>query len=42
MLWLGESISYQGWLGGGLIVAACLLASVRWVPGKRQVINPLA
>ncbi|MEN1831686.1 DMT family transporter [Pseudomonas lijiangensis] len=37
MLWLGESISYQGWAGGGLIVVACLLASVRWTPGKGRV-----
>lgn len=30
VLWLGEGISCQGWLGGALIVAGCLLASVRW------------
>ncbi|WP_407309983.1 DMT family transporter [Pseudomonas sp. nanlin1] len=42
MFWLGESVSYVGWLGGGLIVAACLLASVRWVPGKVRVIAPTA
>lgn len=29
-LWLGERISVTAWLGGGLIVAASLLATVRW------------
>lgn len=30
MVWLNEVISVQGWLGGGLIIAASLLATVRW------------
>jgi drug/metabolite transporter (DMT)-like permease len=29
-LWLGESISLSAWLGGALIVAASVLATVRW------------
>jgi drug/metabolite transporter (DMT)-like permease len=29
-LWLGEKISAMAWVGGGLIVAASLLATVRW------------
>ncbi|MES2009015.1 DMT family transporter [Cupriavidus basilensis] len=29
-LWLAESISATAWIGGGLIVAASLLATVRW------------
>jgi drug/metabolite transporter (DMT)-like permease len=29
-LWLGERISTAAWVGGGLIVAASLLATVRW------------
>lgn len=29
-LWLGERISLTGWIGGGLIVTASLLATVRW------------
>lgn len=29
-LWLGERISLSGWIGGGLIVTASLLATVRW------------
>lgn len=29
-LWLGERISLSGWFGGGLIVAASLMATVRW------------
>jgi drug/metabolite transporter (DMT)-like permease len=29
-LWLGERISGAGWVGGGLIVAASMLATVRW------------
>jgi drug/metabolite transporter (DMT)-like permease len=29
-LWLGERISGVAWVGGGLIVAASLLATVRW------------
>ncbi|TWG79011.1 threonine/homoserine efflux transporter RhtA [Cupriavidus gilardii J11] len=29
-LWLGERISLSGWVGGGLIVVAALLATVRW------------
>lgn len=29
-LWLGERISAASWTGGGLIVAASLLATVRW------------
>ncbi|WP_426153498.1 DMT family transporter [Pseudomonas sp. DC3000-4b1] len=36
VLWLGEGVSYQGWLGGGLIVAGCLLASVQWERGLKQ------
>lgn len=40
MLWLNESISGRGWLGGGLIVVACLLASVRWTPGKQRKVVP--
>ena len=38
MLWLNEVISVQGWLGGGLIIAASLLATVRWrSSGKRDL-----
>ncbi|OLL32553.1 EamA family transporter [Burkholderia sp. SRS-W-2-2016] len=29
-LWLGERISLTAWVGGGLIVAASVLATVRW------------
>jgi drug/metabolite transporter (DMT)-like permease len=29
-LWLGERISTMGWVGGGLIVVASMLATVRW------------
>ena len=29
-LWLGERIPALGWVGGGLIVVASLLATVRW------------
>jgi drug/metabolite transporter (DMT)-like permease len=29
-LWLGERISGTGWVGGGLIVVASMLATVRW------------
>ncbi len=29
-LWLGERIALSGWIGGGLIVMASLLATVRW------------
>jgi drug/metabolite transporter (DMT)-like permease len=29
-LWLGERISTTGWVGGGLIVVASMLATVRW------------
>jgi drug/metabolite transporter (DMT)-like permease len=29
-VWLGERISATAWVGGGLIVAASLLATVRW------------
>jgi drug/metabolite transporter (DMT)-like permease len=29
-LWLGERISGAAWVGGGLIVTASLLATVRW------------
>ncbi|NSX04421.1 DMT family transporter [Cupriavidus gilardii] len=29
-LWLGERIAPSGWVGGGLIVLASLLATVRW------------
>lgn len=29
-LWLGERISLMAWVGGGLIVAASLIATVRW------------
>jgi drug/metabolite transporter (DMT)-like permease len=28
--WLGEKISFIAWVGGGLIVAASMLAAVRW------------
>lgn len=37
MVWLGEGISTQGWVGGGLIVAACLLANGSWLPGRQAV-----
>ncbi|MDQ2151346.1 DMT family transporter [Alcaligenaceae bacterium C4P045] len=38
MVWLNEVISVQGWLGGGLIIAASLLATVRWrSSGKRDL-----
>ena len=37
-LWLGERISATAWTGGGLIVAASLLATVRWrKPAKAEV-----
>ncbi|WP_144142705.1 DMT family transporter [Paraburkholderia sp. BCC1884] len=29
-IWLGERISATAWMGGGLIVAASILATVRW------------
>jgi drug/metabolite transporter (DMT)-like permease len=29
-IWLGERISVTAWVGGGLIVAASILATVRW------------
>jgi drug/metabolite transporter (DMT)-like permease len=29
-LWLGERISVTAWVGGGLIVVASMLATVRW------------
>ncbi|KAB0599420.1 DMT family transporter [Cupriavidus gilardii] len=29
-LWLGERVAPSGWIGGGLIVLASLLATVRW------------
>jgi hypothetical protein len=29
-LWLGEKISLTAWVGGGLIVVASMLATVRW------------
>jgi drug/metabolite transporter (DMT)-like permease len=29
-LWLGEKISFTAWAGGGLIVVASMLATVRW------------
>ena len=32
MLWLGEQISAQGWVGGALIVGAALIATLRWRP----------
>jgi drug/metabolite transporter (DMT)-like permease len=32
-LWLGERIAPMAWVGGGLIVAASLLATVRWRKG---------
>jgi drug/metabolite transporter (DMT)-like permease len=31
-VWLGERITTVAWLGGGLIVAASILATVRWTP----------
>ena len=40
VLWLGEGVSVQGWMGGGLIVAACLLADGRWVAGLRRSVVP--
>ena len=37
-LWLGERISATAWTGGGLIVAASLLATVRWrKPAEAEV-----
>lgn len=30
MLWLNEPITVQGWIGGGLIFASCILASRKW------------
>lgn len=33
-LWLGERITATAWVGGGLIVAASLLASARWQAGS--------
>jgi drug/metabolite transporter (DMT)-like permease len=29
-VWLGEAVSAAGWIGGGLIVAASLMATVPW------------
>ncbi|WP_144110646.1 DMT family transporter [Paraburkholderia sp. BCC1886] len=33
-LWLGERITTAAWVGGGLIVAASILATVRWSAGR--------
>jgi drug/metabolite transporter (DMT)-like permease len=35
-LWLGERISTMAWAGGGLIVMASMLATVRW--GKKAIV----
>jgi drug/metabolite transporter (DMT)-like permease len=29
-VWLGETVSAGGWIGGGMIVAASVMATVRW------------
>ncbi|NML34862.1 DMT family transporter [Paraburkholderia antibiotica] len=36
-LWLGERISLTAWVGGGLIVAASILATVRWTAWRAVV-----
>ncbi|WP_313738535.1 DMT family transporter [Pseudomonas sp.] len=30
VLWLNESVTVQGWIGGGLIFVSCVLASRKW------------
>ena len=34
--WLGETVTLSAWVGGGLIVVACLLTTVRWQGRRRQ------
>jgi drug/metabolite transporter (DMT)-like permease len=36
-LWLGERISLTAWVGGALIVAASILATVRWTAWRTSV-----
>ncbi|CAD6507223.1 DMT family transporter [Paraburkholderia metrosideri] len=36
-LWLGERISLTAWVGGALIVAASILATVRWTAWRTRV-----
>jgi drug/metabolite transporter (DMT)-like permease len=36
-IWLGEKISVSAWLGGALIVAASILATVRWSAWRASV-----
>lgn len=37
--WLGERLTVEAWLGGGLIVAASLLATVRWGRNAQAILN---
>jgi drug/metabolite transporter (DMT)-like permease len=39
-LWLGERISPMAWVGGGLIVVASLLATVRWRKALPVEVSP--
>jgi drug/metabolite transporter (DMT)-like permease len=36
-IWLGERISTTAWIGGALIVAASILATVRWSAWRTNV-----
>ncbi|MDB5788196.1 DMT family transporter [Caballeronia mineralivorans] len=36
-LWLGEKISLTAWIGGGLIVVASMLATVRWRKARKAI-----
>lgn len=36
---LGERVGPTAWAGGALIVAAALLATVRWMPGRRRALD---
>ncbi|MGO4328896.1 DMT family transporter [Cupriavidus sp. 2TAF22] len=41
-IWLGERITATAWIGGGLIVAASLLATVRWGKAAAEGTPPSA
>jgi drug/metabolite transporter (DMT)-like permease len=38
-IWLGERISVTAWIGGALIVAASILATVRWSAWRTSVVR---
>jgi drug/metabolite transporter (DMT)-like permease len=38
--WLGEHLPVAGWIGGGLMVLASVLATVRWKPARSNAVAP--